>query len=245
MITRDIEKYSHDYLDEPFEEIMVKYRRKKVLEILDRYKPENVLEIGCGVDSIVNYYKNYQNFVIVEPSSYFVKKIRQSDFKNLTIINDFVENKIDELKKFDFDFVLISALLHEIISPDDLIEKVKQLLNKDTILHINVPNSQSFHLLWAYESGLIPKLGNLTDLAKKLQQNTTFNLDELSEFLSKHDLEILDKGSYFIKPFNHLKMAKLMKLNFIDDKLLDGLYKMVEYMPNNGAEIFVNCKLSK
>ena len=40
-------------------------------------------------------------------------------------------------------------------------------------------------------------------------------------------------------------MAKLMKLNFIDDKLLDGLYKMVEYMPNNGAEIFVNCKLSK
>ncbi|HIC9381853.1 TPA: hypothetical protein ACW5FN_001701, partial [Campylobacter jejuni] len=57
---------------------------------------------------------------------------------------------------------------------------------KETIIHINVPNSNSFHLLWAYESGLINKLGNLTNTAIKFQQNTTFDLNKLTQFVKNH-----------------------------------------------------------
>ena len=51
-------------------------------------------------------------------------------------------------------------------------------------------------------------------------------------------------GSYFMKPFNHSKMAELMKLGIIDEALLEGLNKLAKYFPENGAEIFVNCKVS-
>ncbi|HEC1775621.1 TPA: hypothetical protein R1726_001570, partial [Campylobacter lari] len=58
---RNIEQYTQSYINKEhsFEEIMVYYRRKKVLEILNKYNPKNILEIGCGLDSIFNYYKNF------------------------------------------------------------------------------------------------------------------------------------------------------------------------------------------
>ena len=56
--TRDIEDYTKLYLKDEYEKYQVIYRRKKVLEILNKYQPESVLEIGCGTDSIFNYYTN-------------------------------------------------------------------------------------------------------------------------------------------------------------------------------------------
>ena len=45
-MSRDIEKYTKDYNESTFEHIQVKYRMKKVLEILEKYNPKHVLEIG-------------------------------------------------------------------------------------------------------------------------------------------------------------------------------------------------------
>lgn len=72
-IKRDLNDYSNAYLG-PFEEIQVQFRRKKVLEILTKYKHENILEVGCGKDSIVNYIpgKDYNFFYIVEPIKEFL-----------------------------------------------------------------------------------------------------------------------------------------------------------------------------
>lgn len=48
-----------------------------------------------------------------------------------------------------------------------------------------------------------------------------------------------------MKPFNHKKMAELMKQGIIDETLLEGLNRLSKYFPENGAEIFVNCRKSK
>ncbi len=126
---------------------------------------------------------------------------------------------------------------------DTLIRQVRKLLTPKTILHVNVPNYNSFHLVWAYKSGIIKELGNLTPTARKLQQNNTFNSKILNEFMNKNGLKVIESGSYFIKLFNHSKMSQLLNEKIINSQLLDGLYKMTEYMPDLGAEIFVNCKL--
>ncbi|EAJ1254689.1 class I SAM-dependent methyltransferase [Campylobacter lari] len=227
---------------------MVSYRRKKVLEILNKYNPKNVLEIGCGMDSIFNYYKNFDKATIIEPSNVFCHKAT-NDLKenNVEIFNDFLENKTKVLKDNNFDFIICSSLLHEVNNPDDFLKDILRVCIKGTIIHINVPNSNSFHLLWAYESGLINKLGNLTNTAIKFQQNTTFDLNKLTQFIKNHIDErgctILDSGSYFIKPFNHSKMSLCLENKILDEKLLDGLYKISDYMPDLGAEIFVNAKI--
>ena len=104
---RDIDKYTQDYLASSydFESIMVSFRRKKVLEFLESYNAKHILEIGCGNDSIMNYYKDFETFCIVEPSKVFAEKAQKDskDAKNIQVINDFVESKLIELKTQKFD----------------------------------------------------------------------------------------------------------------------------------------------
>ena len=98
-------------------------------------------------------------------------------------------------------------------------------------------------MLWAYKSGLISHIGDLTGTANILQQHTTFNMKTLAEMVENFHFSIIDNGSYFIKPFNHKKMQTLLNENILDENLLEGLYDMVDYFPNSGAEIFVNCRV--
>ena len=242
-IARDIEKYTKDYVAvyNDFEQIMVQYRRKKVLEILQHYQPKHILEIGCGTDSIANYYTSFDEFVIVEPSKDFAQLA--ANIPRVQVHIDFVENKIGELKKHNFDFIILSSLLHEVTDPTVFLCQILPLCHSNTVLHINVPNARSFHLLWAYASGLTQQIGQLTPRAQKMQRHTTFDLNKLTQMCTAHNLKIIDSGSYFIKPFNHTKMQQLVQSGMVDTTLLDGLYQMTQYLPENGAEIFVNCQL--
>lgn len=52
----------------------------------------------------------------------------------------------------------------------------------------------------------------------------------------RHSFQILEKGSYFIKPFAHSQMMALLDQHIISEAVLDGLDKMVKYMPELGAE---------
>lgn len=242
---RDINAYANVYTGHSFEDTMVKFRRRKVLEILDRYQPKKVLEVGCGLDSIFNYYKKFEKAIIVEPSKKFYEKAVQDCHtrSNIYIYNEVIENCIEDIGSEHFDFILVSCLLHEVIEPYNFLLELVKLMKNNTIMHINVPNAESFHLLWGVESGLQTKIGALTETSKSLQQNTTFTLSSLCRLADNVGLSAAEKGTYFMKPFNHAKMKQCMDNGIIDEKLLEGLYSLVEYFPENGAEMYINCRL--
>ncbi|WP_236847383.1 class I SAM-dependent methyltransferase [Campylobacter devanensis] len=249
MNARNIEKYVKDYLSDEydFERYMVVFRRNKILEILQKYQPDNILEIGCGMSSIFSYYNNFKKAFIVEPSTTFIHKAKEElQGKNIIFLNDFIENRVEIFENNQIDFIILSSLLHEVKEPKVFLRNILNAVKQDTIIHINVPNSESFHLLWAYESGLIEKIGKLSERAKKLQQHSIFSLRSLEELVLCLDdtlnVQLLEKGSYFVKPFNHFKMSICLQENILNDKLLEGLEKMIKYMPELGAEIFVNIK---
>lgn len=194
--TRDINRYAQDYIhsDNDFEGVMVHFRRQKVLEILRHYKPKSILEIGCGIQSIFDFYVDYERFVVVEPSELFCDSIAKSKHYNpkITIIRDFLENQLTALQNEKFDFIILSSLLHEVQNPLEFLRVVAKLCAKNTILHINVPNNKSFHLLWAYESGLLHHIGELTSRAVKMQQHSAFDKDSLAQIVTKSGFEILN-----------------------------------------------------
>ena len=192
---RDIERYTKDYIhsDNDFEAVMVHFRRQKVLEILNHYKPKSILEIGCGTKSIFDFYFEYERFVVVEPSELFCDSIIKSKHYNpkVTIYQGFLENQVATLKKQKFDFIILSSLLHEVQNPLEFLQVVAKLCDKNTILHINVPNNKSFHLLWAYEAGLIKHIGQLTNTAVKMQQNSAFDKESLAKIVKTAGFQIL------------------------------------------------------
>ena len=242
---RDLDRYSKVYLG-PFEEIQVKYRRKKVLEIISRFKPDNILEVGCGKDSIVNYIKEkeFKYFHIVEPIASFIEEAVDEKSPNIFLYNDFVEN-ITEFRNIQFDLIIISSLLHELIEPHILMRTIFNISNYETIIHVNVPNANSFHRLLALEMGLINSIYEKSNNQKLLQQNSTFDINTLVELCKSFGFTVVEKGSYLIKPFTHLQMQQQIDNKIISFNVLDGLYKMVKYFPENGSEIFLNLKKNK
>jgi len=70
-----------------------------------------------------------------------------------------------------------------------------------------------------------------------------FDINKFIELLTSSGFQVLESGTYFIKPFSHKQMSELIESKIIDVKVLDGLYKMTGYMPDLGSEIYAEFKI--
>ena len=245
---RDIEDYTKNYLIDNFEDYQVKYRKKKIKEILKKYKPQNLLEIGCGMVPIfMDYELNNGIYTIVEPSKYFYDNaVKLSEgYEGVHCINDFFGKNDASSEKLgcQFDFIICSSLLHEVDNLEEILTEITRCCNRNTVVHINVPNAFSMHRLLAQESEMITDIHQFSQRNQQFQQNTVFDLKTLKETVMKYGFDIIEEGSYFVKPFTHGQMYELIKKGIIDEEVLDGLYKMERWMPEYGSEIFVNCRI--
>ncbi len=247
METRNLKKYYEDYLNLPFEEIQISYRRKKILEHLVTYKAKKICEIGCGLDPLFNYISSFESIHIVEPIVEFYDNacVMAKSRSNVTVHLGKLEDNIASLSKEKFDYIVMSSLLHEVENPEELLRSVNQISSANTVIHVNVPNAKSFHRILAYEMGLISNIFEKSATQNKMQQFKTFDLENLKSFVINNGFSIIESGSYFVKPFTHEQMQKMYTQNILTKEILNGLYLMVKYMPEMGSEIFVNIKGNK
>lgn len=244
MSKRNLDSYKDNYTNKDhydFERFQVQYRRKNVLFNLKKYTHKTILEVGCGVDPLFKYIDDYQSFTVVEPSEEFysiAEKLCVND-KRISLINDFIENINTEEK---FDFIVISSLLHEIKNDELILNSIRSLSHQDTVVYINVPNAKSFHRLLALESGLIDSIYQKSSNQIKFQQSHTYDIDALEILVKNAGFSVIESGSYFLKPFTHKQMHKLLDCSVIDEQILAGLDRMIEHCPGLGSEIFVTCK---
>ena len=246
---RNLLKYAEDYTQQPFDDTHLHFRRKKLIEQIEEYQPKRIVEISCGKRPFFQDYTNFEELIIVEPTKAFydnasglLKNYPELDSK-VILINDYFENASDQLLEADIDFIIVSNVLQEIEDVSTFLKGLHNICSKNTIVHIVVPNAKSFHRLLAFEMGIIDSVYQLSDRNILLQQATVFDLETLSEVIKKIGFDIIKAGSSFIKPFTHQQMHDLLKHNIINETTLEGLYKMEQYMPELGAEIFVNCKI--
>ena len=240
---RDIEKYTEDYSVQDFEVYQVEYRRRMIKEQVDKYQPHRILEIGCGKEPLFQYIRD-KEWVIVEPSKVFcqIAESKKSNYDDVHILQGFFEEYVYQLKKESFDMIICSGLLNEVEEPGELLDGIFEICSERTIVHINVANAYSFHRILAKSMGNIADEHEKSERNKLFQQNMIFDIESIQEMVIRHQFEILDKGSFFIKPFTHKQMQVLLEKKIIDKKVLDGLYNMVHVLPMLGSEIYVNCR---
>ena len=70
-------------------------------------------------------------------------------------------------------------------------------------------------------------------------------MKSLSEIAEKSGFEIIDKGTYFIKPFTNIQFEQMIDAKIIGENIFRGLEKMIKYMPDLGAEMYINVKREK
>lgn len=243
---RDLQDYENKYVDMPFEKFQVDYRRKNVINIMKKYMHSNIIEIGCGMQPLFNYFHSFNNMLVIEPCDKFYKNALKlsKGYSNVEIncvwstLEEYVESNIP----LNADYIIVSSLLHEVENSFSLLHSIKKLCNEDSVVHINVPNANSFHRILAVEMGLIENIYEKSDNQKKMQQNCVYNLASLIKECEEVGFQIIEQGSYFIKPFTHRQMQSCFDANIFDVNLLNGLDRMIKYFPEYGSEIFVQCK---
>ncbi|MCX6101827.1 MAG: methyltransferase domain-containing protein [Proteobacteria bacterium] len=244
---RDLFDYQNQYQEQPYERFQVMFRKRKLLDILSRYKHNAILEVGCGLEPLFLELHDFEKLVVIEPAPHFfknaVQKQANSALKNkITVLNHDLAGSTDELKKMRFNFIVVSSLLHEISDPGIFLKQVHSIANDETVIHINVPNAKSFHRLLAVEMGLIRDEFEKSQSNIQFQQSTVFDLDLLKRLVTGSGFQVIEEGSFSFKPFTHGQMEDMIQANLLNEKILNGLYKMERYLPLLGSEIFLNVK---
>lgn len=245
---RDIKDYTRNYVNLVFEDYQVMYRRKQVLKILEQYPHRRILEIGCGMEPLFKHLDSngYDQYVVVEPSEQFCQNALKESSENdkIICINDYFDAE-GEVKKYQFDFIICSSLLHEVENPEELLKNIAMICTESTIVHINVPNANSFHRLLAKEMNLIDDVHEMSDQNKLYQQHNVYDMARLSKVVEDAGFRVMETGSYFVKPFTHKQMFDMLENHIIDEGVLDGLYNIGKYFPEYGSEIFVNVSIGE
>ena len=246
---RDINKYKEDYVtNQIFEDVLVKYRRIKSIDFLKKNNPNQVIELGCAAESAVNEYvkNNIQSqsnqaieWIVIEPNKDFID-INKSNcsYNNIKFLNNFFEEvNLENLNINSSTCIICAGLLHEVPDVEIFMNKLKLACSFGATCHLSVPNSHSLHRIIGKEMNMLDELTDFSERNKMFQQHTVFSIKTLKDILKKYDLCVDDEGGYFIKPFTHSQMESI---EFLDNDILDGLYKSGEKFPELSAEIFVN-----
>lgn len=241
---RDIEKYEAEYLLPNFEDYQQKYRKKKILEIVQKYPHRKILEIGVGDDPFFQYV-DFDTYTFFEPGDQFFQHAQEivSHCGLPDKVHGFHE-PFHTICGGGTDFILCACLLHEVEHPIELLHDIRESMTSSTVVHIDVPNANSFHRVLAQEMNLIRDVHDFSDRNKQYQQNTVFDMDSLERLATEAGLKVVDSGGYFIKPFTHAQMYQMIQRGIIDEKTLDGLYAMGPLMEAYASEIYVNCVLA-
>ena len=243
-MSRDLEEYQRSYLLQPYEKYQVSFRKRKIKELLSKYAHNNLLEVGCGLESIFHSIYSYDHLTIIEPAEiFYTKALSEAKLvknNNIAIINSELEKA--DFKNTTFNFIIISSLLHEIENQNNFLKKLHQISSNNTVLHLNVPNAKSFHRLLAVQMGLIKSEFEMSAANKEFQQQQVFDLETLINLVESHGFKIIESGSYCFKPFTHQQMQNMLDAKLLTNEMLDGLYNMTKYLPNFGSEVFVNFK---
>ncbi len=239
-MNRNLEEYSKKYQEQPFEPVMIQFRRKKTLELLGDTQNSTILEIGCGISPACEWIPAYKYLSILEPSPdfYEIACLKVMDYANVQLLMATIESH-PELGAAPYDVILINSLLHELPDPATVLKSLKSYCHAGTRIVINVPNAHSFHRLLAVAMGIQQAPQDLSDFNRAFQQSRVFTLQSLRELAESCGYTVQHLETAFIKPFTHSQMQAMINQKLLTEPLLEGLYRVSNQMPDQGAEIFM------
>ena len=246
-MARDIADYAERYRSLPFEPIQAAMRRALVLRRIARYAPRAVLEVGCGLASLLTDLADTA-VTVIEPSPVFAARARSQATGRADV--QVVEGHVEAFASAaapdsrDFDMIVVSSLLHEVPDAQALLAAVRGFCGPATVVHVNVPNARSLHRLLALSMGLIAEVAEISDTQRTMQQRATYDQDALDSEMTRAGFTVIDRGSLFVKPFTHAQMQRLVDESFMTPAMLDGLDRLVQWLPDLGSEIWVDAKLA-
>lgn len=187
----------------------------------NKKKPVSILDIGCGRD--VYLYKFKQKDDKYYGCDFYEKpKVKLDGYKQVDLNKESVSAKFKNKK---FDVIFCGEVIEHLFSPDDLLEEIRELMHKDSILILSTPNLGYYvnrvMLLFGI-SPLFLENSSYVKLGRKYkffgQGNTTEGHIRLFTYGALRDLLKLKK-------YKIVKVRAALVWNFWPDKVLSAISK--------------------
>lgn len=233
-------EYKRQYQDGDFETTMVALRRREIVKALAHIEHGRILEIGCALEPIYPYIDKFGSCVIVEPSVEMASEIASAaaTTPSIEVLPATIQDAAPALRGRQFDLIVISSVLHEVGDPMPFLKAVHSLCNARTVCYFSVPNALSFHRLLAVEMGIIARADELSVRDHRFGHRGVFDRASFRALLEGAGFNVVRDGSFFVKPFTHDQMHQMLQQEIVPRSLIEGLYRLSKYFPENGCELF-------
>lgn len=227
-------KYTKEFYNrkyKTFETYLEIERRKQVVESANDCKHDTILDVGPGLLPYYEHIEGWSEYVAVDPNKEFLENMPDS----VTSIHSTLED-VDLTRTFDF--IIISGVLQVVDDQDRFLKKIKTLSHKDTLIHINVSNGQSFHRLLGLHMGMLKNVEQKSEQDIAHGHGVTFTQASLITILNQNGFYTHNAKTYMMKPFADHQMSTI-----ITKDIAHGLQKMSIYFNRYGSEIALEAKI--
>lgn len=246
---QDPDRYEHDYsANLGFENELVAYRRRILVERLRVHAPSVVLEIGCGPDLSYRHFLReaapVDRWLVVEAVNAWCESARAARLPGLAAIEGFFEDSIEKVRSelgCSPDVVICSGVVPEVPSVAALLGAIKSVMGPGTVLHITSPNARSFHRRLGVSMNLIAQVDALGERNVLQQQLRVLDAEGLEAELRAAGLEVVHRGGHFMKPFTNAQMLAIQGI--LGETVMEGLFRLGREYPEWAAELFYEARL--
>lgn len=230
-----------------FEAVCIEARAQCNLRHLQRLRPSQVLEVGCGPvllsERALALLPDATRWVVVEPASRYVEQARDrlAAEPRVQVVQAYIEQMpvagLADDRLAWADVAVVSSVLHETAEPRQLLEAALRHLRPGGHLLVNVPNAMSFHRLLAVEMGLISDPAALSERNRLYGHPSVYSPAALRELIASVGLDETAFEGYLFKPFTHQQMAVVLPA--LGEAAVQGLIELGRRFPEHAAEIFI------
>jgi len=169
---------------------LIAYLRSRELKKNFSVNNKKVLDFGCGSNfkQLKKIYKNCESTTLVDVVSddFIENNVTFVNYKNdFNILNEKIKNNF-------YDFIVLSAVIEHLDKPEDILNILKNKLNKNGLFFLTAPGKKSKPILefLAYKIGIIN-----ADLVR--EHKRYYDKNEYEILSKKTDLSI--KKFYFFE----------------------------------------------
>ena len=197
---------------------------------------ESVLDVGCGIGQFTPLFlKKFKRVVGLDPNPEYLNEARGD-----------VEYVIGYGETFNFeekfDTISMNNLLEHVDDPVVLLQNCKKHLNKDGIIIVQVPNSNSIARRLGVLMGIIPSIDHISDKERSVYgHKRTYTLESLEKDVKSAGLNVQKKGGLLWKPLPNEMLLKLCEHNTSEwrDNFINTLIRFGEDRPDECAQIYI------
>ncbi len=212
-----------------FDAVLVRYSVGRLLRQMPRGA---CLELGpADGASTAILAREYGTIACVEGSPTLAAALRARLGERVSVTCSLFE---DFASADRFDAIYAIQVLEHLADPVGVLRRAGDWLAADGRIAISVPNAASLHRLLGVEMGLLASADGLTARDHDLGHRRVYTRALLDEHLCEAGLDVLWRGSSFLKPLSNSQLEELA-----DDQLYDALDRLVDGFPDHGADLLV------